>query len=106
MNNKQYKKQFILREICANYGFEKIDLHQGSSLILDCSFYKTNHEGIYITDYDFKTDTDLEEKDVSNLLYRKDGVRHLMILSNTLLKDKSVFEMVLCDFKNEWYLKN
>lgn len=100
-NNQEYTKAFAIHIVSKRYGFEKIKLYEGMSFVLGCSFYKTNHEDIYITDYDFRKEDDLEKRDLSMLFYRKRGVMNTQMISNELLKDETAFNYALDSFKNE-----
>ena len=100
-NDKGYIKAFAIENVSKRYGFKKTELHEVISFILNCSFYKTKYDDIYITDYDFTNDDDLEKKDLSMLFYRKNGVMNTQIISNGLLKDETAFNYVLYSFKEE-----
>jgi len=99
--NKEYTKAFAIQNVSKRYGFEKTEFHEGMSFVLDCSFYKTKYNDIYITDYDFKNADDLEKKDLSMLFYKKHGVMNTQMISNELLKDETAFNYALDSFKNE-----
>ena len=79
-NNQEYIKAFVIHIISKRYGFEKTEIHEGMSFVLDCSFYKTKYEDIYITDYDFRNKEDLEKSDLSMLFYRKRGVMNTQMI--------------------------
>lgn len=100
-NNQKYTKAFAIQIVSKRYGFEKTELHEGISFVLDCSFYKTKYENIYITDYDFRNTDDLEKRDLSMLFYKKLGVMNTQMISNELLKDETAFNYALYIFKNE-----
>ena len=100
-NNKEYTKGFAIQNVSKRYGFEKTEIHEGMSFLLNCSFYKTKYDDIYITDYDFRKADDLEKKDLSMLFYRKRGVMNTQIISNELLKDEIAFNYALDSFKKE-----
>ena len=100
-NNQEYNKVFAIHIVSKRYGFEKIELHEGMSFVLDCSFYKTKYDNIYITDYDFRNADDLEKRDLSMLFYRKRGVMNTQTISNELLKDETAFNYALDNFKNK-----
>lgn len=100
-NNQEYIKTFAIRNVSKRYGFERTELHEGMSFVLDCSLYKTKYENIYITDYDFRNADDLEKKDLSMLFYKKRGVINTQMISNELLKDETAFNYALDSFKTE-----
>ena len=100
-DNKEYIKAFSIHNVSKLYGFEKTEFYEGMSFVLDCSFYKTKYDNIYITDYDYKNQDDLEKKDLSMLFYRKAGVMNKKMISNELLKDETAFNYALDSFKNE-----
>jgi hypothetical protein len=99
--NKEYTKTFTIHNFSKHYGFEKTEIHEGMSFVLDCSFYKTKYDDIYITDYDFRNEDDLEKNDLSMLFYKKRGVMNTQMISNELLKDKTAFNYALDSFRNE-----
>ena len=98
---KEYVKQFTLREISDRYNFEKTDVIQGMSFVLNCIFLKTKYDNTYITDYDLRSDEDLEKKDLSMLFYKNKGVFNSQIISNVLLKDENLFNETLESFNKE-----
>lgn len=100
-NNKEYIKSYTIQIVSKRYGFEKTELHERMSFVLDCSFYKTKYDNIYITDYDFRNDDDLEKRDLSMLFYRNPGVMNTQMISNELLKDETAFNYALDSFKKE-----
>ena len=100
-NNQEYIKAFAIQNVSKCYGFKKTELHEGISFLLNCSFYKTKYDDIYITDYDFRNLDDLEKKDLSMLFYRKHGVMNTQMISNELLKDETAFNYALDSFRNE-----
>lgn len=100
-NIQEYNKAFAIRIVSKRYGFEKTELYEGMSFVMDCSCYKTKYENIYITDYDFRNADDLEKRDLSMLFYRKRGVMNTQIISNELLRDETAFNYALDSFKNE-----
>ncbi|AGO47357.1 hypothetical protein Phi19:1_gp067 [Cellulophaga phage phi19:1] len=100
-NKEEYNKSFVIKNVSKRYGFEKTELSEGISFVLNCSFYKTKYDNIYITDYDFRNYDDLEKKDLSMLLYRCSGVVNAQVISNTLLIDENAFNFVLDNFMYE-----
>jgi len=94
-------KKYITEKVCKRYGFEKERIDAGISFLLDCSFWKTEYESIYITDFNFTNDEDLENKDCSMIFLRKPGLVRSQIISNDVLQDEKIFKYVLGEFKKE-----
>lgn len=98
-NNQEYIKPFFIERFSKRYEFEKTNLHDGISFILDCSFWKTIYTDIYITDYDFIIQEDLEKKGLCMLFYSKQGFTKTQKISTELFIDDELFEYVLDEFR-------
>jgi len=97
----EYKKRFAIKIASKHYGFKKTEFHDRMSFVLNCSFWQTKYENIYITDYDFINSDDLEKKGQSMLFYRKKGVMKYQIIINDILNNETLFNYALDRFKND-----
>lgn len=70
-------------------GLKKTDKSSGSSFILDCTFWETEREGVYLTDYDEVSNTKTES--FYFLHYQLKGKRNKMIISSEMLSDREYF---------------
>jgi len=93
-----YTKEYTLLKASEQLGFTRTEITQGSSLLLNCSFYETKFKNIYITDYDLRNDNDLEKKGLSMLFY-KDRAFLGARISNELFEYVQEFDRILEYFK-------
>jgi hypothetical protein len=97
MNNKPY----AIQKNSDVYGLKKTDKSVETSALLDCSFWLTKYEDIYVTDYDFNTNEDLEEKGILMLYFMKGNFRAYQKFSIVLLENQEQFNQFLELFYNE-----
>ena len=73
------ESKFALQNVMVRFGYEKmgIEFHNGRSFIYDCSFYKTEFEKVFITDYDISNDLPLNDK-TAIVFSRKTG-KHVKV---------------------------
>ena len=96
-------KESIIEKVSITHGFTPTDISIGSSVFLDCSIWKTKYDNLYITDYDVMHDTDLKEKGLCALIYKKRLNIRTVKISNEMLEDVSLilFDEILKEFNDE-----
>jgi hypothetical protein len=99
MKNTEYIKAFDLSFMSACYGFKQVSGWVGSMFVLNCTIWETRYQHIYITDYDFNNDEDLEKKGLCALFYGRGG--RMLTITNELLKDENAFNQALEVFNYE-----
>ena len=102
MKEQETNEQCAIDGVSKRYGFKLlVDVWVGVMFVMNCNFWKTKYDNIYITNYNINDDTNLKEKDLSMLFYKKKGEMNTQIISNETLKDKTLFKHALDGFKNE-----
>ena len=96
-----WQKTFTLKTIARIYSLKETLIYEGSSFALNCSFYITKYDHIYITDYDFNNSDDLEKRGLSMLFYRNHVFFNSKTITDEILKDKKIFKCVLDQFKKD-----
>lgn len=51
-----------LENVMSGFRYKKVEMFQGRSIIFGCSFYQTEIEKVFITDYDISIDQPLNDK--------------------------------------------
>ena len=95
-----YEKKYILRQFSKEQKLKKVELEGYNNWILDCEFYETKYENIYITDYDL-THFDLESRGLVQFFYRKGKEIITMKISIESLCDVEFINQALEIFKKE-----
>ena len=95
-----YIKPHKLNQFAEPLGLTEVVIHEGMSFVLGCRFYKTKHDDILITDYDFENQSDSERNDLYFLFYRKNRLFASQVISGMALEDVDVFKFVVSEFSN------
>lgn len=104
-----YKKPFAISKNANRLGLKKTEKRMGVSFSLECAFYETKYENIYITDYDTAKDEDLEKRGLVMLYHREHNIVNQtsiikvnkLIITSELLDNDTEFNNILDNFKNE-----
>jgi hypothetical protein len=97
-----------IEQFSESISLTKTDITTVASIASDCSFWKTKHENIYITDYDILWNECIRYEDKVNILkdkgiviifYRKQGLFLYEKISAELLSDKQLMLEIIDEFK-------